>query len=196
MSSGNKPLPNQWTLSSVKIFVAMCPLWASYQIRKIAGCACAGNAGNVFLTRRLESKPLVSDTAMHHGTCVMHVPWCMSASLTCGGGENVPVIPGACAPAILRIWQEAHEAIAPHSRLRYILSKRLYSYFLLSLAGDVWSLSRGRQGAMTVPAARHQNITPICMNSALSRRQRFSVRPVKYANIFRGLCRCGFISNH
>ena len=23
-------------------------LWASYQIRKIAGCACAGNAGNVF----------------------------------------------------------------------------------------------------------------------------------------------------
>ena len=23
--------------------------WASYQIRKIAGCACAGNAGNVFL---------------------------------------------------------------------------------------------------------------------------------------------------
>ena len=22
--------------------------WASYQIRKIAGCACAGNAGNVF----------------------------------------------------------------------------------------------------------------------------------------------------
>ena len=22
--------------------------WASYQMRKIAGCACAGNAGNVF----------------------------------------------------------------------------------------------------------------------------------------------------
>ena len=34
---------------------------------------------------------------MHHGTCVTHVPWCMSGSLTCGGGENVPVIPGACA---------------------------------------------------------------------------------------------------
>ena len=45
---------------------------------------------------------------MHHGTCVTHVPWCMSGSLTCGGGENVPGIPGACAPAILRIWQEAH----------------------------------------------------------------------------------------
>ena len=47
---------------------------------------------------------------MHHGTCVTHVPWCMSGSLTCGDGENVPGIPGACAPANLRIWQEAHAA--------------------------------------------------------------------------------------
>ena len=82
--------------------------WASYQIRKIAGCACAGNAGNVFPRRRFQRKPLVSDPGMHHGTCVTHVPWCMSGSLTCGDGENVPGIPGACAPAILRIWQEAH----------------------------------------------------------------------------------------
>ena len=81
--------------------------WASYQIRKIAGCACAGNAGNVFPRRRFQRKPIVGD----HGTCVMHVPWCMSGSLTCGDGENVPGIPGACAPAILRIWQEAHEQV-------------------------------------------------------------------------------------
>ena len=78
--------------------------WASYQIRKIAGCACAGNAGNVFPRRRFHRKPLVSDPGMHHGTCVTHVPWCMSESLTCGDGENVFGIPGACAPAILRIW--------------------------------------------------------------------------------------------
>ena len=26
-----------------------------------------------------------------------HVPWCMPGSLTCGGGKNVPGIPGACA---------------------------------------------------------------------------------------------------
>ena len=83
-------------------------LWASYQIRKIAGCACAGNAGNVFPRRRFQRKPIVGDPGMHHGTCVTHVPWCMSGSLTCGDGENVPGIPGACAPAILRIWQEAH----------------------------------------------------------------------------------------
>ena len=79
--------------------------WASYQIRKIAGCACAGNAGNVFPRRRLQRKPLVSDPGMHHGTCVTHVPRCMSGSFNCGDGENVPGIPGACAPAILRIWQ-------------------------------------------------------------------------------------------
>ena len=82
--------------------------WASYQIRKIAGCACAGNVGIVFPHPRFQRKPLVSDPDMHHGTCVTHVPWCMSGSLTCGDGENVPDIPGACAPAILRIWQEAH----------------------------------------------------------------------------------------
>ena len=86
-----------------------CIPWASYQIRKIAGCACAGNAGNVFPRRRFQKKPLVSYPGMHHGTCVTHVPWCMSGSGTRGGGENVPGIPGACAPAISRIWQEAHD---------------------------------------------------------------------------------------
>ena len=49
--------------------------WVSYQIRKLGGCPCAGNAGNVF-----------------------H----MSGSLTSGllwigWRENVPGIPGACA---------------------------------------------------------------------------------------------------
>ena len=88
-------------------YLLMLPC-ASYQIRKIAGCACAGNTGNDFPRRRFQSKPLVSDPGMHHGTCVTHVPWCMSGSLTCGDGENVPGIPCACAPAMLRIWQEAH----------------------------------------------------------------------------------------
>ena len=45
----------------------------------------------------LQRKPLYSDPGMHHGTCVTHVPWCMSGSLIHGGGENVPGIPGACA---------------------------------------------------------------------------------------------------
>ena len=46
---------------------------------------------------RLQRKARVSDPDMHHGTCVAHVPWCMSGSLTSGGGENLPGIPGACA---------------------------------------------------------------------------------------------------
>ena len=71
----------------------MRPAWTSYQIRKIVGC---GNAGKVFFRHRVQRKPLVSDPGMHHGTCVTHVPWCMSRSLTRGGGENVPGIPGAC----------------------------------------------------------------------------------------------------
>ena len=78
--------------------------WASYQIRKIAGCACAGNAGNLFPRRWIQRKPRVSDPGLHHCTCVTHVPWCMSGSLTRGCGENVPGIPSASAPAILRIW--------------------------------------------------------------------------------------------
>ena len=50
-----------------------------------------------FLLRRLQSKPLVSHPRMYHGTCVTHVPWCLSGSLNHSGGENVPDIPGACA---------------------------------------------------------------------------------------------------
>ena len=46
---------------------------------------------------RFQSKLLVSDPDMHHGTCVTHVPWCMSGSRNTGAGGNVPGIPGACA---------------------------------------------------------------------------------------------------
>ena len=103
--------------------------WASYQIRKIAGCACAGNAGNGFARRRFQRKLLVSDPGMHHGTCVTHVPWCMPGSPTCGDGGNVPGIPGACAPAILRIWQEAH--------CRLIRSCLGLLYFIIT-SGTLW----------------------------------------------------------
>ena len=39
-----------------------------------------------FPHHRLQRKPLVSDPGIHHGTCIMHVPWCMSGSLNCGDG--------------------------------------------------------------------------------------------------------------
>ena len=41
-----------------------------------------------FPHHRLQRKPLVSDPRMHHGTCVTHVRWCMSGSLTLGGGAK------------------------------------------------------------------------------------------------------------
>ena len=50
-----------------------------------------------FPRHQLQRTPLVNDHGMHHSTCVTHVPWCMSGSLTRGGGENVPSIPGTCA---------------------------------------------------------------------------------------------------
>ena len=85
--------------------------WASCQIRKIAGCACTGNAWNVFPATDL--KPLVSNPGIHHGTCVTHVSWCMSGSLTHGGGENVPGIPGACTTRNITFWLEAHTVDNP-----------------------------------------------------------------------------------
>ena len=42
-------------------------------------------------------KSLFSDPGMHHGTCITHVLWSMSGSLTRRGGGDVPGIPGACA---------------------------------------------------------------------------------------------------
>ena len=100
------------------LYINLSP-WASYQIRNIASCACAGNAGNAFPCCRLQRKLLVSDPGMHHGTCVTHVPWCMSGLLACDGGVNVPGILGACAPAIFRIWQEAHGSAS--SLIGYLL---------------------------------------------------------------------------
>ena len=85
-----------WIRNDTRSALVQTP-WTSYQIRNIAGCACAGNAGKVFPRHRLQRKPVISDPNMHHGTCVTHVPWCMSGSLTRGGGKNIPGIPAACA---------------------------------------------------------------------------------------------------
>ena len=41
-----------------------------------------------FTRHRLQREPLISDPCMHHVTCVTHVPWCMSGSLTRGGREK------------------------------------------------------------------------------------------------------------
>ena len=51
------------------------------------------------MPRTFSPPPRISDPDMHLGTCVTHVPWCMSVSLTSGfpwKSENVSGIPGAC----------------------------------------------------------------------------------------------------
>ena len=56
---------------------------------------------------RLQSR-LVSDPSMHHGTCVTHVPWCMSGSPPAVAGKTFPAFPAHAQPAVIRIWKEAH----------------------------------------------------------------------------------------
>ena len=46
-------------------------VWASCQIRKIAGAHAPGMPGS------FSPPPQVSDPDMHHGTCMTHLPWCM-----------------------------------------------------------------------------------------------------------------------
>ena len=41
-----------------------------------------------FSRHQLQSKPLVSDLGMHHGSCVTHVSYCLSESLTAEGGKR------------------------------------------------------------------------------------------------------------
>ena len=107
---------NSYCRTAIRLMISLMA-WASYQIHKIAGCACAGTAGNVFPCGQVQWKSSVSDPGMHHGMCVTHVPWCMSGSLARGGGENVLGIPSACALALLRIWQEAHVILLPLGEL-------------------------------------------------------------------------------
>ena len=41
-----------------------------------------------FSRHRFQKKPLVCDPGMYHGTCVTHVPWCMSGTLNRDGREK------------------------------------------------------------------------------------------------------------
>ena len=47
-----------------------------------------------------QRKPLVRDPGMHHGTCVTHVPWCMSGSVTYGHGKTFPAFQAHAQPTL------------------------------------------------------------------------------------------------
>ena len=92
-----------------------------------------------FPCHQLKKKPLISDSGMYHGTCVTHVPWCMSGSLNRGGGENVPGIPGACATRIFTYlarvpWGDACYSAGWHLSTSATITQKCrtqkwYSYF-------------------------------------------------------------------
>ena len=78
------------TCAFMCVYIGLLPDTQNCGLRKHRECR------ERFPHHRLQRKPLFSDPGMHHGTCVTHVPWCMSGSLTDGGGENAPDIPSAC----------------------------------------------------------------------------------------------------
>ena len=105
-------IPNvELALQSRKLminYMAIILPWASYQILKTAGCAWAGNVGNVF------------PAADFKGNRQLATPACTTARAprTCrdacrdrwsvAGGKTFPEFPAHAQPAILRIWREAH----------------------------------------------------------------------------------------
>ena len=72
-------------------------IWASYQMRKIAGRACTGNAGNDFPATDLKGNHQLAIPACITARASRTCPDACRDRLTRGGGENVPGIPGACA---------------------------------------------------------------------------------------------------
>ena len=83
--------PRQWLVAWWHQAMGLLPDTKSYGLRMRRECR------ERFPRHRFQRKRLVSDPGIHHGTCDTHMPWCMLGSLTGGGGENVPGIPGACA---------------------------------------------------------------------------------------------------
>ena len=86
-------LMNDVCYFSLFMIIPMSLLWETQNWRLHMRRECR----EPFPRHRLQRKPRVSDPGMHHGTCITHVPRCLSGSLTRGGGENVPGIPCAYA---------------------------------------------------------------------------------------------------
>ena len=85
------PTDNKWAIAQEISSMGLLP--DTWNCRLRMRLECRAN----FPRHRLQRKPLVSDPDMHHGTCMTHVPWCMSGSLTRRGGENVLGISDTCA---------------------------------------------------------------------------------------------------
>ena len=71
-------------------------------------CKIAVTGWERFLRHRFQRKPWESDSDMHHGTCVTHLPCRMHVGVVNQRWPgNVPGIPGASTNRNLRIWQQS-----------------------------------------------------------------------------------------
>ena len=83
---------------------------------KIAGCACAGNAGNVFPDTEFKGNQWLAIP-----TCITARSWrtCLDACRDHWPavlGKTFPVFPAHAQPTLLRIWQEAHGSKATNHK--------------------------------------------------------------------------------
>ena len=113
--------------------------WAPYQIRKIVGCACAGNAGNVFpatagwRTRHASRHVRDARALMHAGIANKWLPWKSVA------GKMFPAFPAHALPAIVRTWKEDDwVAQASRSRDRRSHGIRCYNNDLAESYNRAW----------------------------------------------------------
>ena len=103
----------------------------------------------------LQRKALVSDPGMHHGTCVTHVPWCISGSLTRGGGENVPGIPGACATRNFAylVRGPCSPDDTPHFIVRSSHFRRVFCTEVLQFPPICWSRLNYSEASVIIPVS-------------------------------------------
>ena len=77
------------------------PPWASYQLRKIAGCACVGNAGNIY-PATASKWPRHASRQVRDARAVMQAEianWRFPLKSVAG-----KTFPAHAQPTILRIW--------------------------------------------------------------------------------------------
>ena len=86
--------PDDGIAEQILCIITMTSPWASYQIRKIAGCACAGNAGYIF-SATAGYRSWQASRHVRNARAVMHAGL-ISGLLWRRWRGNVPGIPGAC----------------------------------------------------------------------------------------------------
>ena len=162
--------------SVVTLGVSTSNQWASYQIRKIAGCACAGNAGNVFPATDFKGNRKLAISACITARASRTSPDACRDRFYAVVGKTFPAFPAHAQLAILRIWQEAHgewsylnQWLSGPINLKLIGSASLarsirIRFHFRHRIGRIRSISDHRAGR--VLRSRHRPKTPNCLPGA------------------------------